>query len=107
MTEPTGNKPREIKLEIHADDDIARGVYSNFIIGNFTETEMAFDFIFVHPQASKAKVLSRVILSPIHARRLFNMLGRQLQAYEQRFGPVPDRSGVVPTPTTGSDDTLN
>ena len=85
--------PKEMKLEIHADEATAQGVYTNFIVGNYGETEFVLDFIFVAPGVPKAKVLSRVILNPTHAKRLTNLLVRQVTAYEQRFGTIEERSG--------------
>ncbi len=87
MSEET--KPKELKLEVRADDDVANGVYANFIIANHSPTEFTLDFVFLPPQTNKAKVLSRVILNPVHAKRLQMLLDRQLQAYEQRFGEIP------------------
>ena len=105
MADP--KQKRGMKLEITADDETAQGVYSNFVVGNFTETEMILDFLFIHPQTQKGKMRSRVILSPIHAKRMSKMLQRQIQAFEERFGAIPERVPVKMPPPNGSDDTLN
>lgn len=77
-----------IKLQIQVDDDIANGVYSNLVMITHTETEFLVDFVFVQPQQSRAKVRSRVILSPKQAKRLLNALGQNLQNYENKFGQI-------------------
>lgn len=77
-----------IKLQIQVDDDIANGVYSNLVMITHTETEFLVDFVFVQPQQSRAKVRSRVILSPKQAKRLLNALGQNLQNYENKFGLI-------------------
>ncbi len=100
-------KKQAMQLEITADDETAQGVYANFVVGNFTETEMVLDFLFIHPQTQKGKMRSRVILSPIHAKRMANMLTRQIKAFEERFGAIPERRPVRMPPPNGSDDTLN
>jgi len=59
---------KEIKLEIQLDEDVAQGVYSNLAVVNHSDSEFILDFIFVQPQAPRAKVRSRVITSPSHRR---------------------------------------
>ncbi|NUN14000.1 MAG: DUF3467 domain-containing protein [Myxococcales bacterium] len=77
-----------VKLQIQVDDDLANGVYSNLVMITHTETEFLVDFVFVQPQQPRAKVRSRVILSPKQAKRLLNALGQNLQNYENKFGPI-------------------
>lgn len=79
---------KEIKLEIRADENVANGIYSNFIIANHSQTEFTLDFVFIPPQSKKAKVLSRIILNPTHAKRLSFLLNRQVESYEKRFGEL-------------------
>ena len=85
MSEPT---TREIKLEIQLDDETAQGVYCNLAVVNHNDTEFTLDFIFVQPQAPRAKVRSRVVTSPRHVKRLLLALQENLARYEQTFGPV-------------------
>lgn len=86
--------PKEFKLEIRADEPVASGQYVNFVMANSTETEFVLDFVFVPPQTNKAKISSRVILSPIHAKRLALMLQNQIVQFEKRFGEIPIRRGM-------------
>ncbi len=96
-----------IKLEIHADETVAGGQYSNFIMVNQSETEFLLDFVFLAPQTNKAKVFSRVVLNPIHAKRLASLLNRQIEAYENRFGEIPLRKATKIMPPVDSDNTVN
>ncbi len=81
-------KPKEVKLEIQLDEEIAQGVYANLAVVNHNESEFVVDFIFVQPQAPRAKVRSRVILSPQHAKRLVAALDENVGRYEQNFGEI-------------------
>ncbi len=81
-------KPGEIRLEIQIDEDQAQGVYANLAVVNHTDTEFVLDFIFVQPQAPRAKVRSRVVTSPKHFKRLLHAWQENLRIYEERFGPV-------------------
>ncbi len=98
---------KEVKLEIRADDDIANGVYANFIIANQSEAEFTLDFVFLPPASRKANVRSRVILSPLHAKRLYMLLGTQLAQYEKHFGEIKLRSKRSPALPVKGDDSLN
>lgn len=93
-------KPKEVKLEIQLDEEIAHGAYVNLAVVNHNESEFVVDFIFVQPQAPRAKVRSRVILSPQHAKRLVAALQENVGRYEKSFGviapaqqPVDDAAG--------------
>ncbi len=81
-------KPQEVKLEIQLDDDIAQGAYSNLTVVNHNESEFVLDFIFVQPQASRAKVRSRVVLSPQCAKRFVTVLQESVSRYEQNSGEI-------------------
>ncbi len=79
---------QEVKLEIQLDDDVAQGAYVNLAVVNHNESEFVVDFIFVQPQAPRAKVRSRVILSPQHAKRFVAALQDNISRYEQNLGEI-------------------
>ena len=81
-------KPPEVQLQIQLDDAIANGQYVNMVLVNHTETEFTLDFIYVQPQQPRAKVLSRIITSPKHMKRLMMAMQDNLAKYEAKFGPV-------------------
>lgn len=79
---------QEIKIEIQLDEEIAQGVYANLATVNHSDAEFTLDFIFVQPQAPRAKVRSRVITSPQHVKRLMLALQENVTNYEQQFGTI-------------------
>lgn len=81
-------KPQQVNLALQLDEETAQGKYVNFAIVNHTPMEFVFDFIFVQPQQPKGKVVSRVITSPLHAKRFLMALGENIAKYEQRFGEL-------------------
>lgn len=81
-------KPPEVQLQIQLDDAVANGTYVNLALVNHTETEFIFDFIYVQPQQPRAKVLSRILTSPRHMKRLMLAMQDNLAKYEQKFGPI-------------------
>ncbi|MEK7232826.1 MAG: DUF3467 domain-containing protein [Elusimicrobiota bacterium] len=88
-------------LQVEIDEAVARGLYANLALITHSETEFLLDFLFLQPQASKTKVLSRIISSPVHAKRLLWALRDNLDKYEARHGtinagqaPAEPRAGV-------------
>ena len=86
---------KEVKIEIQLDEETAQGVYANLAVVNHTDAEFTLDFVFVQPQAPRAKVRSRVITSPRHVRRLIAALEENLRRYEQKFGSVKEETGAA------------
>ncbi len=82
------NEKKDIKLEIQVDEQVACGQYVNLSIVNHNEGEFVVDCLFVQPQAPKARVTSRLIMSPKHAKRLLHVLAQNVDAYEKKFGPL-------------------
>ncbi|MDT8420807.1 MAG: DUF3467 domain-containing protein [Desulfuromonadales bacterium] len=84
----TEKKAQDVKLEIQIDEETSQGAYINLAAVNHNETEFVIDFIFAQPQAPMAKVRSRVITSPQHAKRLVATLHDNLLRYEAQFGEI-------------------
>ncbi len=61
-------------LNIELTEEIAEGTYSNLAIINHSPSEFVVDFIQMMPGIQKAKVKSRIILTPQHAKRLMKAL---------------------------------
>ena len=84
MSEKKDNKNKQLNISI--DENVADGVYSNLAIINHSPSEFIVDFITVMPGAPKAKVKSRVILTPEHAKRFKKALEENIQRYEKING---------------------
>jgi len=82
-------KPKN-SVNIELPEDIAEGVYSNLAIISHSQSEFVVDFVRMVPNVPKAKVKSRVILTPQHAKRLLKALNENLVKFEKQFGPVTD-----------------
>lgn len=93
-------KEKQVKLEIQLDEEIAQGVYANLAVVNHSDAEFTLDFIFVQPQAPRAKVRSRVITSPKHLKRLLLAIEENVKRYEQRFGTI-DVGALEDAPQAG------
>lgn len=76
------------QLNIELNEETAEGVYSNLAIISHSNAEFILDFIRIMPGVPKAKVKSRVVMSPIHAKRLMLALQDNVQKFEQQFGKI-------------------
>ena len=94
---PDNPEKKEIKIQIQLDESMAQGAYVNFAMMSHSETEFLVDFIFIQPQAPKAKVRSRVILSPKHVKRFYQAIGENLAKYEERFGKIETAGPMAPS----------
>ena len=91
------DKAKENNINIELDESIAQGLYSNLVIVNHSPTEFVLDFINVMPGAPKAKVRSRIILTPDHTKKFINALGENLDKYEKSFGKIKNfQKEVIP-----------
>ncbi len=88
------NQPQPVQVQIDIDDDTAQGIYSNLALLTHTETEFVLDFVYIQPQAPKAKVRSRIVTSPTHTKRLLEALKDNVRRYEEKFGRI--KSPTVP-----------
>jgi len=90
MTTPEPNNGPSHQIQVDIDDATAQGVYSNLVLSNVTSEEVVLDFVYAPPNAPKAKVRSRVIMTPRHAKRLAGLLQVNIAEYEKQFGIITD-----------------
>src|SRR5258708_29538049 len=78
----------ENQLNIELSEEIAEGVYSNLAIITHSNSEFVLDFIRVMPGVPKAKVKSRIILTPEHAKRLLSAIEDNIEKFEAVNGRI-------------------
>ena len=83
-------QPEGQQLNIELSEAMAEGVYSNLAIITHNPTEFVVDFVQILPNVPKGKVRSRVILNPLHAKRLMRALTENVGKYEAQFGVIKD-----------------
>ena len=86
------------QLSIELSEEIAEGVYSNLAIITHSTAEFVIDFIKVMPGMPKAKVKSRVVLTPEHAKRFMRALQDNVGKYEAEHGNIKHTEGPPPLP---------
>lgn len=78
----------ENQINIELSEEIAEGVYANLAMIAHSNSEFVIDFIRLMPGVPKAKVKSRIIITPEHAKRLLVALKDNIRKYEESFGPI-------------------
>ncbi len=88
--EQTGPPQGEGQLNIELSEEIAEGIYSNLAIINHSPSEFVLDFVKMMPGVPKARVKSRIVLTPQHARRFLRALSDNIARYEDQHGEIQD-----------------
>ena len=89
MNEET--KSQQSQLNIEMSEAVAEGEYANLVMIAHSPEEFILDFIRVMPGVPKARVKSRIIVTPQHAKRLLRALSENIERYERAHGPIEER----------------
>jgi hypothetical protein len=84
------NKQPQGQINIEIDEKIAEGIYSNLAIINHSASEFVLDFVSIMPGNPKAKVKSRIVLTPQHAKRFLKALNENIHRFESSHGEIKD-----------------
>ncbi|TVP45892.1 MAG: DUF3467 domain-containing protein [Mongoliibacter sp.] len=76
------------QINVELSEEVAEGIYSNLAMIAHSNSEFVIDFIRLMPGVPKAKVKSRIIMTPDHAKRLLAALKDNISKYEQAFGKI-------------------
>lgn len=90
------NEVKQHGIDIELDAEVAQGHYSNLAIISHSTSEFILDFATVLPGMPKAKVASRIILTPEHAKRLLMSLQENVARYEVNVGRIELQQPQVP-----------
>lgn len=75
---------KKIELKINIPEKNQAPLFSNIAQVNVTDKEVVFDFAFVQPNTNEGIVVSRVVLTPEHAKALRDVLINTLKRYESK-----------------------
>lgn len=76
------------QLSLELSEEMAEGIYANLAIITHSNSEFVADFARILPGVPKAKVKSRIVLTPQHAKRLFRALQDNIRKYENQYGEI-------------------
>lgn len=79
-------EPQKISVELGKEE--AEGVYSNLALITHSNSEFIIDFAKLLPGLPKARVCTRIIMTPQNAKALMKTLEVNLARYEEHFGEI-------------------
>ncbi len=80
-----GPAPMQINIELPPD---LEAIYTNFAMIGHTPSEVIIDFAKVLPGSPRARIVTRVLMTPMNAKLLLNALTENLERFEAQFGPI-------------------
>lgn len=92
MDEQQNSEQHQLNIELS--EEMAEGVYANLAIITHSNAEFVVDFVNVMPGIPKAKVKSRIILTPQHAKRFMKALVDNIKKYESVNGSIQDQEPI-------------
>ena len=82
------NKKKEQQINIELDEKVGSGDYANFVVITHSPAEFVMDFTRLLPGMPKAKVNSRIIMAPSHAKSFHRALSDIIEKYEKQYGEI-------------------
>ncbi len=94
--EKSGKNSNQINIELS--EEVAEGEYANLAMIAHSNSEFVIDFIRLMPGVPKAKVKSRIVITPEHAKRMLMALQDNINKYEASFGTIKQSSELPQFP---------
>jgi len=97
MQKPSEMPVQERQIRIEIDDTVADGVYANLAFISSNNSEFVLDFARFLPGNTRGKVLSRIVLGPIHAKGFLGSLQEAVENFEKTNGsisPEPSQKNI-------------
>ncbi len=80
------NQPNQINIKI--DEKVGEGTYANFFVITNSPSEFIIDFGRILPGIPDARIYTRVVCTPQHAKQFLNLLEKNIEGYENQFGEI-------------------
>ena len=98
MDKPTGQQPPRISVELPAN---LEATYANLTLISHSTSELIMDFARVMPNTPKAKIYSRIVMTPMNAKLLHRALAHNLKKFEEKYGEIKIPENVILDPNRG------
>jgi hypothetical protein len=90
MTDEERGEKQKKELQVRLKEDLAGGVYANSMLVQHTKEEFIMDFALL--MQGSGIIVSRVITSPGHMKRIIAALEDNITRYEKIHGPIPQHT---------------
>ena len=82
------NQPPQNQIQIKIDEKVGEGTYANFFVITNSPSEFIMDCGRVLPGIPDARIYTRVLMTPSHAKQLMQLLEKNIDSYESQFGEI-------------------
>ena len=86
MATPDSTAQARQQIQVTTGDEVSRGHFSNNLLIAHSAEEFILDWILNSP--SGMHLVSRIIVTPGHLKRIVSLLAENLRRYETEFGAV-------------------
>jgi hypothetical protein len=87
MSDQPPKPPRQIQVKVEVPANLD-ATYANFVVISHSPSEIILDFAQILPQKPKARIQTRVVMTPLNAKLLLRALGENLAKHEAKFGEI-------------------
>ena len=98
MSKPTGQQQQRINVELPAN---LEATYANLTLISHSTSEIIMDFARAMPNTPKAKIYSRIIMTPMNAKLLQRALADNLNKFEEKYGEIKIPENIILDPNRG------
>ncbi len=91
-------QPARINVELPTD---LEAIYTNLALISHSASEVIIDFARIMPNKPKAKIYSRIVMTPLNAKLLHRALVDNLRKFESKYGEIPIPENVILDPNKG------
>lgn len=94
--------PKKQQINLELTPEVAEGIYANLAVISHSNAEFVIDFTRILPGTAKAKVQSRIVMTPQHLKQFLRALQENVNKFEAQFGEIKtDRPGNNFPPISG------
>ncbi|MDD3536050.1 MAG: DUF3467 domain-containing protein [Candidatus Cloacimonetes bacterium] len=80
--------PPQNQLNIKLDEKVGEGTYANFFMITNSPSEFIMDCGRILPGLPDARIYTRVVMTPMHAKQLLQLLQKNIDSFEKQFGEI-------------------
>ncbi|MCB0166827.1 MAG: DUF3467 domain-containing protein [Anaerolineae bacterium] len=100
MSEPTEAQPKPTRINLELPNELD-ATYANLALINHSASEIIIDFARVMPNKPKARIHSRIVMTPLNAKLLLRALADNLNRFEMKYGEIQIPENIMIDPEKG------
>jgi hypothetical protein len=93
MADPKKTPPAGGRVQIQVPSNL-EPVYANFALITNSPSEIIIDLAQIMPRMPRAKVKTRVVMTPLNAKLLHRALTEHISRFEEKFGEISVPEGI-------------